>query len=108
MAAPSKLFIPNRADTLKVLRLMGDHRPILMLKGSDDDYGTRWVLDGQQVQPAIARYLMEAQFVAENGATEFGARRLLLTPIGIEFRDKGLTWWAGLSFFQRLLITLFG
>ena len=60
-----------------------------MLAGSDDGYGTRWTLGGQQVQPAIARYLMEAGFVAEEGKTQFGARKLALTADGVRFRDNG-------------------
>ena len=100
--------IPNRVETLRVLRLMGDYEPLLMLAGSDDGYGTRWTLGGQQVQPAIARYLMEAGFVAENGRTQFGARKLALTADGVRFRDNGVRWWAGLSFLQKLKVTIFG
>lgn len=101
-------FIPNRAETLKVLRLMGEFRPILMLTGDDDGYGTRWVLDGQQVQPAIARYLMSSGFLADTGATEFGARTLKLTDAGTRFRDNGLRWWSSLGFLQRLKVRFFG
>lgn len=104
----SKSFIPNRAETLKVLRLMGAYRPILMLTGADDGYGTRWTLDGQQVQPAIAQYLMNEGFIAETGRTEFGARRLNLTPAGTDFRDRGFAWWASLGFVQRLKVMLLG
>jgi hypothetical protein len=100
--------IPNRVETLRVLRLMGDYEPLLMLAGSDDGYGTRWTLGGQQVQPAIARYLMEAGFVAEEGKTQFGARKLALTADGIRFRDNGVRWWVGLSFLQKLKVTIFG
>ena len=100
--------IPSRAETLKVLRLMGDYEPILMLTGCDDGYGTRWTLDGQQVQPAIARYLMESGFVVEDGKTHFGARKLALTPDGMRFRDKGMRWWAELSFFEKLKVMIFG
>ena len=100
--------IPNRVETLRVLRLMGDYEPLLMLAGSDDGYGTRWTLGGQQVQPAIARYLLEAGFVAENGRTQFGARKLALTADGVRFRDNGVRWWAGLSFLQKLKVTIFG
>lgn len=100
--------IPNRAETLKVLRLMGTYRPILMLNGADDGYGTRWTLDGQQVQPAIAQYLMKEGFIAETGRTEFGARQLHLTPTGTDFRDRGLAWWASLGFLQRLKVMLLG
>lgn len=108
MAASATNPIPNRAETLKVLRLMGEVRPILMLTGSDDGYGTRWVLDGQQVQPAIARYLMAEGFVAEQGVTEFGARKLILTAAGRDFRERGLRWWRSLGILQRLKITVFG
>ena len=100
--------IPNRVETLRVLRLMGDCDPILMLVGSDDGYGTRWTLGGQQVQPAIARYLMDAGYVAENGKTQFGARRLALTADGRDFRKRGVAWWAGLSAFQKLKVTFLG
>ncbi|HMV54250.1 MAG TPA: hypothetical protein PLX20_12440 [Rhodocyclaceae bacterium] len=100
--------IPNRADTLRVLRLMGERAPILMLSGSEDGYGTRWTLHGQQVQPAIARYLMESGFLAESGRTEFGARTLALTDTGARFRDEGTRWWVGLGALQKLRVTLFG
>lgn len=108
MASSAKNDIPSRAETLKVLRLMGDHAPILMLSGDADGYGTRWTLHGQQVQPAIARYLMKTGFVADSGATEFGARKLALTPRGSRFRDDGVAWWASLSLLQKLKITLLG
>ena len=100
--------IPNRVETLRVLRLMGDYEPLLMLAGSDDGYGTRWTLGGQQVQPAIARYLMEAGFIAENGKTQFGARRLALTADGVRFRERGMAWWASLSFVEKLKVTVLG
>ena len=74
--------IPQRAETLQVLRLISEHEPMLMLTGDDEGYGSRWTLSGQQVQPAIARYLMESGFVAEIGKTEFGARKLTLTATG--------------------------
>lgn len=108
MNSPAPEAIPNPAETLKVLRLMGEYEPILMLTGSDDGYGTRWTLHGQQVQPAIARYLMDTGFVAEKGKTEFGARRLALTDSGTRFRAEGLRWWTGLGLLQKLKITLFG
>jgi len=108
MDSPPTTLIPNRAQTLDVLRLMGTHRPILMLPAADDGYGTRWVLDGQQVQPGIAKYLMEFGFVADTGATEFGARTLKLTDSGNRFRENGILWWASLGFLERLKITLFG
>ena len=100
--------IPNRVETLRVLRLMGDYEPLLMLVGSDDGYGTRWTLGGQQVQPAIARYLMETGFIAENGRTQFGARTLALTADGMRFRERGILWWNELSLFQKLKATLLG
>jgi hypothetical protein len=100
--------IPLRAETLQVLRLMGPFEPILMLRGAEDGYGTRWTLSGQQVQPAIASFLMESGFIADVGKTEFGAIKLALTDKGSEFRQKGLTWWAELNFLQKLGITLFG
>ena len=108
MSASPPSDIPSRAETLKVLRLMGNYEPILMVTGSDDGYGTRWTLGGQQIQPAIARYLMEAGFVAEEGKTQFGARKLALTADGVRFRDNGVRWWAGLSFLQKLKVTIFG
>ena len=101
-------LIPNRAQTLDVLRLMGTHRPLLMLPAADDGFGTRWVIDGQQVPPGIAKYLMGAGFVADTGATEFGARMLALTDSGQRFRENGVLWWKSLGFLERLKITLFG
>jgi hypothetical protein len=103
---PSK--IPDRVETLRVLRLMGDYEPLLMLVGSADGYGTRWTLGGQQVQPAIARYLMEAGYVEENGRTQLGARTLTLTADGRDFRERGMAWWAGLSAFQKFKVTFLG
>lgn len=99
--------IPHRAETLQVLRLISSE-PILMLTGDDEGYGSRWTISGQQVQPAIARYLMESGFVAEIGQTEFGARKLALTVSGNQFREKGLSWWSGLSLIQKIRVTLLG
>ena len=99
--------IPHRAETLQVLRLI-INEPILMLTGDDEGYGSRWTISGQQVQPAIARYLMESGFVAEIGKTEFGARKLALTTTGNQFREKGLNWWSGLSLLQKMRVTLLG
>lgn len=82
--------IPQRAQTLQVLRLMGPFEPILMLSGDDEGYGSRWTLSGEQVQPAIVRFLMETGFIANAGKTEFGAIKLMLTEKGTEFRTKGL------------------
>ena len=107
MEAPAAR-IPSRVETLKVLRLMGDYRPMLMLRGEDDGYGARWTIDGQQVQPAIATYLMKSEFIADTGATEMGARKLTLTEAGIRFRADGLAWWAGLGLFEKLKIAVFG
>lgn len=100
--------IPSRAQTLDVLRHMGTYRPMLMLRGSDDGYGTRWLLDGMQVQPGIARYLMEGDFLVDSGATEFGARTLTLTESGKRLRDNGVIWWESLGFLERLTVTIFG
>ena len=103
-----KTPIPIRAETLKVLRFMGKFAPILMLGDDPDGYGTRWTIDGHPVQPAIARYLMESELVADSGATELGARKLALTESGIEFRKDGLLWWNGLSLLQKLQVLIRG
>ncbi|HZX33544.1 MAG TPA: hypothetical protein VFF03_19490 [Rhodocyclaceae bacterium] len=108
MASSDQTSIPNRAETLRVLRMMGDYAPILMLGSDGDDVGTRWLLHGHPIQPAIARYLMRLQFVEDSGHTEFGARTLALTPRGIRFREDGVAWWSGLSWFQKLWVTVFG
>ncbi len=100
--------IPQRAQTLQVLRLMGPFEPILMLTGDDEGYGSRWTLSGEQVQPAIARFLMESGFIASIGKTEFGAIKLALTEKGSEFRERGLAWWAKLNFLEKLKVTLLG
>lgn len=100
--------IPHRSETLKVLRLMRDGEPILMLGASKDDFGTRWTLSGQEVLPAIATYLMDAGFLAAAGKTGMGATRLILTDTGVRFRDNGLRWWHELSWLQKLKIMLFG
>lgn len=99
--------IPHRAETLQILRLLGVE-PILMLSGDDEGYGSRWTLSGQQIQPAIARYLMEAGFISDIGKTEFGARQLGLTESGREFLQKGLKWWSELSWLQKVRVTLLG
>jgi hypothetical protein len=103
-----KNTIPARAETLEVLQLMGDFEPILMLPGDADGFGTRWIIHGQQVQPAIARYLMEEGCIVDSGETELGMRRLTLTPTGIRFRDDGARWWRSQTWWQRLKITVFG
>lgn len=108
MEASVDTFIPNRAETLQVLRLMGDYAPILMLCGAADGFGARWSIDGHPVQPAIATWLMQEGYIADTGATELGARKLALTAAGIEFRKEGLLWWAGLGRWARLRIVIFG
>ena len=108
MDASGNTPIPNRAETLKVLRLMGDYQPMLMLGCEPDGYGTRWTLDGSEVSPAIATYLMKSGYIAEAGATEMGARKLALTEAGTQFRTDGLLWWAGLGVLDKLKITLLG
>ncbi len=108
MDAPGDARIPNRAETLKVLRLMGDYQPMLMLRGDSDGYGARWTIDGQQIQPAIATYLMKSSFIADSGATEMGARKLALTESGTQFRIDGLEWWAGLGLLEKLKVVVFG
>jgi hypothetical protein len=105
--SPASL-IPCRAQTLDVLRHMGAYRPMLMLRGSDDGYGTRWLLDGMQVQPGIAMYLMNGGFIVDSGATEFGARKLTLTESGKRLRDNGVIWWESLGYLERLRVTIFG
>ncbi len=55
--------------------------------------------------------LMMAEFLiplVKAGATEMGARRLLLTPAGVEFRRQGLDWWAQLGPLARLRVVVFG
>lgn len=108
MDCPAKTPIPRRAETLKVLRLMGNFAPILMLGNDPDGYGTRWIIDGQPVQPAIATYLMQSGYVADSGATELGARKLALTESGAEFRKDGLLWWNGLNLLQKLQVLIRG
>jgi hypothetical protein len=108
MNPPASSKVPRRAETLQVLRLIGERQPLLMLVGSDDGFGTRWTLGGQQVQPGIARYLMEEGFVCERGRTEFGARCLLLTAAGVSFRDRGIAWWRGLSWWEKLGVVVLG
>lgn len=100
--------IPLRAETLQVLRLISEFEPLLMLRGDDDGYGSRWTLSGQQVQPAIAQFLMEFGFVADSGKTEFGAIKLALTEKGREFREKGIRWWSELGTLQKLKIMVLG
>ena len=100
--------IPNRAETLKVLQLMGNYAPILMLGDDAEGYGTRWTIDGHPVQPPIANYLMQSGYVADSGTTELGARKLALTESGAEFRKDGVLWWNGLSLFQKLKVRICG
>lgn len=101
-------LIPTQAQTLEVLQLMGRNQPIIMLPGNDDGYGTRWLLDGQELLPVIAKFLMERGFVADTGATGFGARTLALTESGRRFLESGMLWWNDLGFFERLKITILG
>ncbi len=108
MDAPGNARIPNRAETLKVLRLMGDYRPMLMLRGASDGYGSRWTIDGQQIEPAIATWLMKSSFIVDSGATEMGARKLSLTEAGVRFRTDGLAWWSGLGLLEKLKIVVLG
>ena len=100
--------VPNRAETIKVLSLMGNYAPILMLRGDGDGYGARWSVQGHPVEPAIARYLMELKYVVDTGATEMGARRLALTEAGVQFRKDGLRWWSELNLWQKLKIRIVG
>lgn len=104
----AKTPIPDRAETLKVLWLMGDYAPILMLGDDPEGYGTRWTIDGHPVHPAIARYLMQSRFVAEAGATELGAIKLALTETGADFRKAGVLWWSSLTRMQKLRIMFSG
>ena len=108
MPSSSPRPIPNRAQTLDVLRLMGAYRPLLMLPGDDDGYGARWLLDGGEVQPGIAKYLIDGGFVAQTGSTDFGARELTLTDAGRRLLDNGLRWWASLSLLQRWWVIVQG
>lgn len=108
MGSPLRKSIPNRAQTLEVLRLMGAYRPLLMLPGDDDGYGSRWLLDGQQVLPGIAKFLIDAGYLVDAGVTEFGARQLALSDSGKRFRDDGVRWWSGLSRLQRLWVIVVG
>ena len=48
MDASGNSPIPNRAETLNVLRLMGDYAPMLMLRGDADGYGDRWSVDADR------------------------------------------------------------
>ena len=108
MTASTDIPIPNRAETLKVLRLMGDYQPILMLGGEADGYGARWTLDGNEIPPAIAGYLMKSGFIVDGGATQMGAKKLVLTEAGVRFRADGLLWWARLGFLGKLKATILG
>jgi len=101
-------IIPARAETLGVLRLIGRGELLLMLEGDADGYGTRWTLGGQQVQPAIARYLMDGGYLAEIARSELGVRRLTLSAAGKELRDNGLRWWASLSLREKLQVIVLG
>lgn len=100
--------IPQRADTLRIMQLISPAEPILMLKGGSDDYGTRWTLSGQQIEPSIVRFLQDHAYLMESGKTEFGALRLCLSPAGVRFRDEGIVWWQSLGWWQRLKVVLLG
>jgi hypothetical protein len=108
MGAEAFGLIPGRAETLGILRLMTEGHPMLMLGGKPRDFGTRWVLDGQQVQPAIASYLIEGGYIRATGRTEFGAIVLEMTPSGVGFRQAGQRWWASLNLLQKLRVLFFG
>jgi len=100
--------VPDPAETIKVLSLMGNFAPMLMLRGDADGYGARWSVQGHPVEPAIARYLMELEYVVDAGATEMGARRLTLTESGVRNRTDGMRWWSDLSRWQKLKVRIFG
>ncbi|HPT48745.1 MAG TPA: hypothetical protein PLS67_04315 [Accumulibacter sp.] len=101
-------LIPCRAQTLEILQFMGKCRPLMMLPGDDDGFGTRWVLDGQQVPPVIAEYLMHTGVIADTGVTEVGTRALRLTEIGMRVLENGVRWWNSLDFVQRLIVRIRG
>ena len=48
---------------------------------------------------------MNGGFLADTGATGFGARKLVLTDSGIRLRENCLIWWKSLGFLQRWRIT---
>ena len=110
MSSSSTPQIPNRSQTLSVLRLMNDRVPLLLLRNADEDdgYGGRWLIDGHPVHPAIARYLLDQGCIAETGKTEVGARILRLTEKGCRVREDGQAWWDSLSWWQRLQVVVFG
>ena len=62
-----------------------EHGPL-----SYDPSSRETLLDGQPVLPGIAKYLMNWGFVADEGATDLGARRLRLTEAGRRLRDTGI------------------
>jgi len=68
----------------------------------------RWLLDGQQVSPAIAKYLMHEGLLGDVGATELGARKLVLTTAGVQFRERGMRWWSALGPLQKLGVMIRG
>jgi hypothetical protein len=108
MESAEKPQIPDRAETLKVLWLMGDYAPILMLSGDEDGFGARWSIDGHPVHPAIARFLTQSSFIVDSGTTELGAKKLALTEAGAQFRKAGMLWWSGLTFLEKLKIMVIG
>lgn len=81
---------------------------MLMLEGDEDGYGTRWTLGGQQVQPAIARYLMDQGYIADSGRSELGVRRLTLSAAGQTLRENGVRWWASLNVLEKLQVIVLG
>ena len=107
MDAPSAA-IPHRAQTLAVLRLMGDREPILMLGEAADICGTRWMLDGVEVPPAIAKYLLREGYIAKAAVTELGAQCLMITAAGKAFRAAGLRWWRRIGWLGRLRVWICG
>jgi hypothetical protein len=109
MKSAEQPLIPDRAETLKVLWLMGDYAPILMLSDDDDGgFGARWSIDGHPVHPAIARFLTQSSFIAVSGTTELGAKKLALTEAGAQFRKAGMLWWSGLTLLEKLKIMVVG
>jgi hypothetical protein len=108
MDIPATHRIPNRFDTLTLLRRLGSPPPLLMLPCAADGYGARWLLDGQQVSPAIAKYLMHEGLLGDVGATELGARKLVLTTAGVQFRERGMRWWSALGPLQKLGVMIRG
>lgn len=108
MQTASPPMIPCRAQTLEVMQFMGRCRPLLMLPGDQDGFGTRWMIDGQQVPPVIAEFLLKTGAIAESGVTEFGTHMLRLTEMGLRVLENGVRWWNSLDFVQRLIVRIRG